>query len=43
MFCSKCGAELEAGVKFCYKCGTPTIRETESIVIGDDKEHGKNC
>lgn len=28
MFCEKCGAKLDDGVKFCHKCGTPVPRPT---------------
>lgn len=35
MFCIKCGAQLDDGVKFCSKCGTPVqmsgFSETESV------------
>ena len=29
MYCSKCGAEIQPGAKFCPKCGTPTPQADE--------------
>ena len=29
MFCSKCGSQIEEGMKFCASCGTPTEIENE--------------
>lgn len=47
MFCSKCGNELEKGVKFCPKCGANTANEgvkkvtkelsKDEIIAGDTK------
>lgn len=31
MKCSKCGAELKQGAKFCVKCGTPVAQSKNSI------------
>ena len=29
MFCSKCGNQLKDGDRFCAKCGTPVVKESE--------------
>ena len=33
MFCSKCGNQIKAGVKFCKKCGTPVVAENVNAPI----------
>lgn len=32
LFCSKCGAELTIGAKFCAKCGTKVLETTEGNI-----------
>lgn len=34
MFCMKCGAQLDDGVKFCSKCGTPVRQPEHNISNG---------
>ena len=29
MFCSKCGNQLKDSDRFCAKCGTPVVKESE--------------
>lgn len=50
MYCSKCGSNLQDGVKFCPKCGTPVGAENRSastnmqaqsnpqVIVIEDKE-----
>lgn len=33
MYCKNCGAELDDGASFCYKCGAKTDRKTKSVYI----------
>ena len=34
MFCNKCGAQLEQGVKFCNKCGHQNEQPTQQAGMG---------
>ncbi len=47
MFCKKCGNQLNDGVKFCAKCGTPVATVApvveEAPVIEESKLLCKNC
>lgn len=40
MFCEKCGSQLEEGVRFCTKCGHPTI---QGISAGELTATGSNA
>ncbi len=41
MFCEKCGAKIEDGVKFCEECGTAVVSE-EIVIETPEKEVPKN-